>query len=64
MTNWKTTVAGVLLGTAYTVTNTVDWRHLVVAVLMAFVGIVSKDFNVTGGTTPQNGGTVPAGSAK
>lgn len=50
--NWKTTVLGILLGTAYTVTNTVDWKHLIVSVLMAFVGIVSKDFNVTGGTTP------------
>lgn len=46
--NWKTTLAGLALGTMYTVAGVADWKHLVVSILMAFTGLVSKDFNVTG----------------
>ncbi len=50
--NWKTTAAGFASGIAYAVTNQPDWKHIIVAVLMALTGLAAKDFNVTGGTTP------------
>jgi len=60
MKNWKTTLAGLASGVAYVVTGQPDWKHILVAVFMALTGIAAKDFNVTGGTVPQAGGTIPA----
>lgn len=57
--NWKTTLAGILTGAVYAATNQTDWKHLLMAFLFALVGLLAKDFNVTGGTVAQNGGTVP-----
>lgn len=66
MSNWKTTLLGILTGTAYAVTNQPDWKHIVVAVLIAATGLVAKDFNVTGGTTLNTGASVstPVGTGK
>lgn len=60
MKNWKTTLAGIASGVAYLVTGQPDWKHILVAVLMALTGMTAKDFNVTGGTVPQAGGTIAA----
>lgn len=51
MKNWKTTIVGVATGIMIAITNQPDWKHLTVAVLVALLGLASKDFNVTGGTT-------------
>ena len=59
MPNWKTTLMGILTGTAYAVTNQPDWKHIIVAVLMAITGLVAKDFNVTGGNVANSGAASP-----
>ena len=53
MKNWKTSLFGTLSGIAYAVTGQHDWKHILVAVLMAAAGLVAKDHNVTGGTVQQ-----------
>jgi energy-converting hydrogenase Eha subunit B len=59
MINWRTTVAG-LIGAiamnavAYFQNNqTIDWKVFTIGVVMAALGFVCKDANVTGGTIPQ-----------
>jgi hypothetical protein len=69
--NWKTAWAGVLaiasaLGSIASMakSNTWDMAALGVAtsgIAAGFGLIFAKDANVTGGTTPQDGGTIPAG---
>lgn len=55
--NWKTTLAGwaagaaVLAGAHYT--TGMSFSAWATAIGLAIVGSLSKDFNVTGGTTPQ-----------
>jgi hypothetical protein len=38
---WLRSVAGVFLGASYAVTNTHDWRHLLVAFGMALLGAIT-----------------------
>lgn len=56
MKNWKTTLVGVLLAVVVAIqpivsTGKVDWGQLVIAALIAALGVLAKDFNVTGTTT-------------
>ena len=56
MKNWKTTLVGVLLAVVVAIqpivsTGIVDWGLLVIAALIAALGVLAKDFNVTGTTT-------------
>ena len=58
MKNWKTTLAGVL-GAVVTVavslyqTGTVDVQTWITAIVMAALGVLAKDLNVTGGSVQQ-----------
>ena len=58
MKNWKTTLAGVV-GAVVTVavslyqTGTVDVQTWITAIVMAALGVIAKDSNVTGGTVVQ-----------
>jgi hypothetical protein len=70
MKSWKTTMAGILAivggvtGLIFAVTshtiNQATVTGAVTAILTGIGLIFAKDFNVTGGTNPQDGGTVPA----
>lgn len=58
MKNWKTTlvgaaIAGALVTLTALQTGSVDLRTALIAGGIALLGVVSKDFNVTGGTTQQ-----------
>jgi len=64
MTNYKTTIAGVLAAIVLAIEPFVsangfnlktDWPKLAGAVLVAIFGLVAKDHDVTGGTRPQPG---------
>lgn len=53
MKNWKTTLAGALGGSIIAIqpllsTGEVDIKALITGFVVAFIGFVSKDFNVTG----------------
>ena len=57
--NWKTTVAGLIAGTitilqtianAYQTHTTVNWYQVAFGAAIMVLGVVGKDFNVTGGT--------------
>jgi hypothetical protein len=57
MTNWKTTLGGIIVALAALITTTVqqghtlaDWKTWILPVALAVFGLISKDFNVTGGT--------------
>ena len=55
MPNWKTTIAGLIAGLAvayanYSGPNT--WQGYIAALGPVAIGILAKDFNVTGGTVP------------
>lgn len=58
MKNWKTTLSGILTASGLSMQASSDktvqligW--IVAAIGAAFLGAVSKDHNVTGGSTPQ-----------
>jgi hypothetical protein len=58
MKNWKTTLFGCLLGAANAAlplmqTGTVDPQTLCVSAAIAGIGILAKDYNVTGGSVNQ-----------
>jgi len=58
MKNWKTTVAGILGAVGLCVfqlisTGTVDPKTLIVAAVVAGIGALAKDHDVTGGTIVQ-----------
>jgi len=53
MKNWKTTVAGLVGAIALALqaelsTGTIDGKTIVTAVIVAALGFLAKDFNVTG----------------
>lgn len=57
MKNWKTTLIACALAAVVAVepmisTGKVDWKAVGMAALIAALGVVAKDANVTGGTTP------------
>ena len=63
MKSWKTTLLGILAGAipiAQTVLATlqtgqsINWGSVVFGLLIMALGIISKDFNVTGGTVTQD----------
>ena len=58
MKNWKTTLFGCLAAIMIAVapliqTGQIDWKAVIVAALVAGLGFVAKDSNVTGGTVQQ-----------
>lgn len=61
--SWKTTLAGVVPGLLLflqswlTNGHTLDWHNptLLVGAALAVLGIVGKDYNVTGGNPPAKG---------
>jgi hypothetical protein len=62
LTNWKTTVGGValiaiaglqMIGVSIPGIGHVDFGTSLVAMITGVIGLVAKDSNVTGGTTPQ-----------
>lgn len=53
MKNWKTSLLGALLAIVVAVqplisTGTIDWKAVVIAALIAGLGFVAKDHDVTG----------------
>ena len=53
MNSWKTTLTGVLGAVALVVGNllqsgTVDPKTIIIAVIVAALGVLAKDFNVSG----------------
>lgn len=58
MKNWKTTITGALIAVVIAVqpiiaTGNVDWKAVGLAALVALLGYLAKDNNVTGGTVAQ-----------
>jgi hypothetical protein len=64
--NWKTSLAGLATAILYAVSNQPDWKHLATAAMLAAIGFLAKDFNVTGGDTANatNNPSVVAATAK
>jgi hypothetical protein len=57
--NWRTTLIGCMGAIAYSLEDalskgTIDRKTLILAAVIAALGFISKDFNVTGGTVPTN----------
>jgi hypothetical protein len=55
VTSWKTTVIGAILALAVAIqplltTGTIDWKQVIIAGLIALLGYVAKDSDVTGGS--------------
>jgi hypothetical protein len=55
VTSWKTTVVGAILALIIAIqpliaTGTIDWKQVIIAGLIAVLGYVAKDRDVTGGT--------------
>lgn len=48
MSNMKTTIVGVLLAILQVYVNDMSWKSFAQAGLMAALGFLAKDFNVTG----------------
>jgi hypothetical protein len=65
MKNWKTTITGIVgavLNLAIPIIQAGDLSQLttqkfLISAFMLAIGILSKDFNITGGTVAQNEGT-------
>lgn len=58
MKNWKTTLIGGLIAIIVAVQpliteGEINWKQVGFAALIALFGFISKDHDVTGGTTPQ-----------
>jgi hypothetical protein len=58
-TSWKTTLIGAILAIVIAVqplitTGKIDWKAVGIAALVALLGYVAKDSNVTGGTVSNN----------
>jgi len=58
MKNWKTSLGALLLAVLIGVqpiieTGVIDWKKITIAALIAAIGFVAKDNNVTGGTKQQ-----------
>lgn len=60
MNSWKTTIAGVLGGVIYFVYSYLealqagtafDTKDFIIGLLLAILGVLAKDFNVSGGKT-------------
>lgn len=51
--NWKTTLAGMGAGALNLVANGVNLKQIGFSLLLAAIGAVAKDLNVTGGTVQQ-----------
>lgn len=51
--NWQTTLIGIVMGAIQLHQGGMTWGNAAIAALMAALGIVAKDHNVTGGTTAQ-----------
>ncbi len=45
--SWKTSAAGILLGSLMAATNQPDWKHLAIAFGTALLGILAKDAGVS-----------------
>ena len=64
MPNWKTTLAGLIAGIAVAFANYAGpntWQGYLAALGPVVIGILAKDFNVTGGTVPN---TLTPGAAE
>ena len=53
ITNWKTSLIGVVMAAVQLHQGGMGWRNALVAALFASLGLVAKDSNVTGGTVKQ-----------
>lgn len=59
MKNWKTTLAGLVLGGTISIDAVVEqgvthgWRQALAGLAIGLIGAYAKDHNVTGGTTNQ-----------
>lgn len=58
MKSWKTTIVGAILATVIAIeplisTGVVDWKKVGFAGLIALMGYLAKDNNVTGGAVKQ-----------
>jgi hypothetical protein len=51
--NWKTTLFGIGAGALNLLANGAKWQQVLLSVAVAALGLVSKDSNVTGGTSAQ-----------
>lgn len=41
--NWKTSLAGIVAGVVFAMTNQHDWKHVVIALAMALTGVLAHD---------------------
>lgn len=62
--SWKTTVVGIVFGTLMIALPIIQSQpltpsNIVSALGIALLGFLTKQYNVTGGTIQQDGGTVP-----
>jgi len=64
MNSLKTTIAGILSAVAVALIPVIqghgfDWAYILPAACLAALGIISKDYNVTGGTVDNNTTPLP-----
>lgn len=52
MLNWKTTLFGLGAGGLNMFANGMGWKHVTLSIGLAFLGILSKDFNNSGTGNP------------
>jgi hypothetical protein len=57
---WLRSVAGILMGTLYAISNTHDWRHLLTAATMAALGIITHATSTASAPIPPGRSTVNA----
>lgn len=48
MKNWLTTIFGLAAGGLQLAAGGLDWKHVLLAVATAAIGVVAKDYNTTG----------------
>lgn len=51
LTNWKTTLLGIIVAALNLVVNGVNWKQALISATLAALGLAAKDANVTGGDT-------------
>ncbi len=61
LTNWKTSLAGIIAGALQLFAQGVNWKTILVSVATAAIGIFAKDFNAPATTIQTRGDVVVEG---
>lgn len=52
VTSWRTSLTGIAAGALNLHMSGLSWKNILLSCLFGGVGVLAKDSNVTGGTTP------------